>query len=67
MNIESSSFNKCLRNVIYWFDLLMFVLAYIGIYVSIAGKGLDWVIVMLSIAAVLYTLVKGIYFARSDK
>jgi len=50
------------RIIMWWFDFLMIVVAYIGIVVQLAGKNNDGLIIALFIWLLLYLFAKILFF-----
>jgi len=57
-----SKIESNLKLIMYWFELLMFFVAYITLAALLAGKGLEWLQVILFIWFIIYLAGKIWFF-----
>ena len=57
--------NRSLRQIMWWFEFTMIVIAYVAAASQLAGKGLDYLVIVLFIWLLIYMAGKS-WFYISD-
>ncbi len=65
MGKSISKIKPYLKQIMWWFDFIMILAAYIAIAKLLVGKGLEWLIILLFMLLIIY-LIGKILFYRSD-
>jgi len=65
MQKKTSWINRSLRQIMWWFEFTMIVIAYVAAASQLAGKGLDYLVIMLFIWLLIYMAGKS-WFYISD-
>ena len=65
MQKKTSWINRSLRQIMWWFEFTMIVIAYVAAASQLAGKGLDCLVIMLFIWLLIYMAGKS-WFYISD-
>jgi hypothetical protein len=54
-------------SLVFWFELTMILTSYLGVVFLLAGKGLDWLEIILFIWMMIYLIIKILSFYQSVK